>query len=100
MDPTCEVIQMPEKRRLFPHRCLEMHIRAAKTLPPIHSFTIRGKLSTGRRTGRSLPEILAQAGIAGRGKSELQRAVCRITSGTRASRLVDGQCHRKHTASA
>ena len=41
----------------------------------------RGTLEAGRRTGRSLPEVLAQAGVAGRGKSELQRAVCRITSG-------------------
>jgi hypothetical protein len=36
----------------------------------------------------------------GRGKSELRRVVCRITSGTRASKPVDGQCHRKHTATA
>jgi len=42
----------------------------------------------------------AQARFAGGGKSELRRAVCRITSGTRASRPVDGQCHRKDTASA
>jgi len=32
------------------------------------------------------------------GKSELRRAVCRITSGIPASKLEDGQCHRKHTA--
>ncbi len=38
--------------------------------------------------------------VAGGGKSELRRAVCRITSGTRASRPVDGQCHREHTAIA
>ena len=38
--------------------------------------------------------------VSGGGKSELRRAVCRITSGMRASRPVDGQCHRKHTASA
>src|ERR1035438_4341853 len=37
---------------------------------------------------------------AGGGKSELRRAVCRITSGTWALRLMDGQCHRKDTASA
>src|SRR5579875_1208308 len=36
----------------------------------------------------------------GRGKSELRRAVCRITSGIQASRPEDGQCHRKHTACA
>jgi hypothetical protein len=34
------------------------------------------------------------------GKSELRRAVCRITSGRLALRPVDGQCHREHTASA
>ena len=34
----------------------------------------------------------------GGGKSELRRAVCRITSGMRASRRVDGQCNRKETA--
>ncbi len=56
-------------------------------------------LTTGRRTGRSLPEA-RETGSTGGGKSELRRAVCRITSGTRASRLVDGQCHRKETASA
>ena len=33
-----------------------------------------------------------------RGKSELRRAVCRITSGTPALRLVDGKCHREYTA--
>ena len=34
----------------------------------------------------------------GRGKSGLRRAVCRITSGTWASKPRDGQCHRKQTA--
>src|SRR5580692_8241495 len=65
---------------------------------PAKEIAIRGTLDTGRRTGRSLPEIFAQAWVAGGGKSELRRAVCRITSGTRASRPVDGQCHREHTA--
>jgi hypothetical protein len=37
-------------------------------------------------------------GLTRGGKSELRRAVCRITSGIPASRLEDGQCHRKHTA--
>jgi len=37
-------------------------------------------------------------GPTGRGKSELRRAVCRITSGTWASKPMDGQCHRKDTA--
>src|SRR6476620_11464990 len=32
------------------------------------------------------------------GKSELRRAVCRITSGKPGSSPVDGKCHRKHTA--
>ena len=40
----------------------------------------------------------AQARFAGGGKSELRRAVCRITSGTWASKPMDGQCHRKYTA--
>ncbi len=34
----------------------------------------------------------------GGGKSELRRVVCRITSGTLASRPVDGKCHREYTA--
>ncbi len=34
----------------------------------------------------------------GGGKSELRRAVCRITSGTEASKPLDGQCNREHTA--
>ena len=38
--------------------------------------------------------------LAGRGKSELRRAVCRITSGTGASRLRDGKCHRENTAAS
>jgi len=44
----------------------------------------------GSRTGRSLSQ--------GRGKSELRRAVCRITSGRVESSPFDGKCHRKHTA--
>ena len=35
----------------------------------------------------------------GGGKSELRRAVCRITSGTEVSRPLDGKCNREHTAS-
>jgi len=31
----------------------------------------------------------------GGGKSELRRAVCRITSGTAASRRLDGKCNRE-----
>ncbi len=61
--------------------------------------SFRGTLKAGRRTGRSLPEGW-ETRFAGGGKSELRRAVCRITSGTWASRPMDGQCHRKDTASA
>jgi hypothetical protein len=44
----------------------------------------RGKLDAGRGTGRSLPVAVSATAdlVAGGGKSELQRAVCRITSGT------------------
>src|SRR5580692_10194262 len=53
----------------------------------------------GSWTGRSLPAFLLEtAGTAGRGKSELRRAVCRITSGRADSSPFDGKCHRKHTA--
>ena len=48
----------------------------------------------GSWTGRSLPALSG----AGRGKSELLRAVCRITSGKSCSSATDGKCHRKHTA--
>jgi hypothetical protein len=61
--------------------------------------SFRGTLKAGRRTGRSLPEGW-ETRFAGGGKSELRRAVCRITSGTWASKPMDGQCHRKDTASA
>jgi len=37
--------------------------------------------------------------FAGGGKSELRRAVCRITSGRPCSSAVDGKCHRKQTTS-
>jgi hypothetical protein len=50
----------------------------------------------GSRTGRSLASSSEDAG----GKSELRRAVCRITSGTAGSSRLDGKCHRKHTARA
>ena len=48
----------------------------------------------GSWTGRSLPA----SADAGRGKSELRRAVCRITSGRPGLSPSDGKCHRKHTA--
>src|SRR5215475_5367920 len=53
-------------------------------------------LFVGSWTGRSLPVLSG----AGRGKSELRRAVCRITSGRMGSSPFDGKCHRKHTAAA
>jgi hypothetical protein len=49
----------------------------------------------GSRTGRSLASSSDEAG----GKSELRRAVCRITSGRASSSSSDGKCHRKYTAS-
>jgi len=48
----------------------------------------------GSWTGRSL----SASSDAGRGKSELRRAVCRITSGRAGSSPFDGKCHRKYTA--
>ena len=45
------------------------------------------------------PDRTAAPGNGG-GKSELRRAVCRITSGRPGSSPVDGKCHRKHTAPA
>src|SRR5260370_33788862 len=41
------------------------------------------------------PQAARQEG----GKSELRRAVCRITSGRTGSSSFDGKCHREHTAS-
>jgi hypothetical protein len=38
--------------------------------------------------------------LGGGGKSELRRAVCRITSGGGVSKLRYGQCNRKDTASS
>jgi hypothetical protein len=58
----------------------------------------------GSRTGRPprsfwLEPAANSSGENGRGgKSELRRAVCRITSGTPGSSPADGKCHRKHTA--
>src|SRR5436305_15128550 len=60
------------------------------------SCSLKYNQYVGSRTGRPLP---ASSG-ARRGKSELRRAVCRITSGTSGSSLMDGECHRKHTATA
>jgi len=44
--------------------------------------------------------IAASRGLlsGGGGKSELRRAVCRITSGTVGASRLDGQCNRKQTA--
>jgi hypothetical protein len=49
--------------------------------------------AVGSWAGRSLFRVKWEGG-----KSELQRAVCRITSGRLASRSADGKCHRKYTA--
>jgi len=54
--------------------------------------------NTDRSTSVGLLRRAGQAAQAGRGKSELHRAVCRITSGGRPSRAVYGKCHRKYTA--
>jgi len=83
---------------VFPQEALRGH-EFCRGPECIGLISFRDTLTTGRRTGRSLPEA-RETGTTGGGKSELRRAVCRITSGTRASRLVDGQCHRKETASA
>jgi hypothetical protein len=48
----------------------------------------------GSWTGRPL----SASSDAGRGKSELHRAVCRITSGRPGSSPSDGKCHREYTA--
>src|SRR5271154_300984 len=84
----------------------------------LSSLTLRTRVSQGRATrfresSRKPPYImiLLAAGPdgrfprlhwkrrdAGRGKSELHRAVCRITSGRADSSPFDGKCHRKHTA--
>ena len=47
---------------------------------------------------RSADASFGWAAQAGRGKSELHRAVCRITSGGRPLRAVNGKCHREDTA--
>src|ERR1700677_4874169 len=50
----------------------------------------------GSWTGR----LLVASSEAGRGKSELHRAVCRITSGRAGSSPFDGKCHREYTPRA
>src|SRR5271155_4694684 len=42
---------------------------------------------------------LGRKALSGGGKSELRRAVCRITSGTDGSSHLDGKCNRERTAS-
>jgi len=54
-------------------------------------------------SNRMVAVWLVDAGFPGlrdpeRGKSELHRAVCRITSGRVASRPLYGKCHREYTA--
>jgi hypothetical protein len=83
----------------------EVQIHNAGHCPAIvvghnRALRIEGKLDllAGGPGGRCRKLRASEA--AGGGKSELRRAVCRITSGTWASRPMDGQCHRKDTASA
>src|SRR6266850_3298507 len=53
-------------------------------------------------TGRSLPSwftpVFPGLSREGRGKSELQRAMCQVTPGRPGSSPVDGKCHRENTA--
>jgi hypothetical protein len=54
-------------------------------------------------SNRMVAVWVADAGFPGlrdpeRGKSELRRAVCRITSGRVVSKPLYGKCHRKYTA--
>ena len=52
----------------------------------------------GRPLPRGCPCTSYMGALRGGGKSELRRAVCRITSGIQASRPGDGKCHREDTA--
>ncbi len=61
-------------------------------IPPVAAIEYND--SVGSWTGRSL----SASSNAERGKSELHRAVCRITSGRAGSSPFDGKCHRKYTA--
>jgi len=103
--PTCSVFppRFAPKKHL-PHnvKSLSFQMRLPCRCSPLPELGTHNcaKLSTGRRTGRSLPVASRKRMSAGGGKSELRRAVCRITSGMWASRPADGQCHRKDTASA
>ena len=62
----------------------------------VHFAPIEYNDLVGSWTGR----LLSTSSDGGRGKSELRRAVCRITSGRPGLSPVDGKYHRKHTASA
>ena len=65
---------------------------------PHHQLTQPSRLRyTWSAGGWMIAAARAQASSGG-GKSELRRAVCRITSGTAASRRLDGQCNREDTA--
>ena len=99
---------------LFSVRCRSCstgnHVENQKQAPQNPSYN----MSCGYRAGWSLfrlrtpgypftRKIGARMGTLGlrgwkRGKSELHRAMCRITSGKVASRPLDGKCHREHTA--
>src|SRR4051794_39962242 len=80
-----------------------MTVRPALRLTSVQSLPEGGRrsfvLSTRIMESKQVDRTVAAARKRGGGKSELRRAVCRITSGLPASRLEDGQCHRKHTAS-
>src|SRR5580658_7364278 len=80
----CEAVSRPAKRKLKPE---------SRSLKP-ESPAIAYNDCVGSWTGRSL----SASSDAGRGKSELRRAVCRITSGRPGSSPSDGKCHRKYTA--
>src|SRR5271166_1813247 len=86
---------LPEARRIasltWPCWCTRSSSHLKKWSEGTHTRLHYNKY-VGSRTGRSLSQD--------RGKSELRRAVCRITSGTAGSSRLDGKCHRKHTARA
>ena len=75
--PTCDDCSSRSLNGCFgsPHR-------SQRPNPPVIYFDLSRK----RAGGQSLPQ--------GRGKSELQRAVCPVTRGLER----DGKCHRKYTA--
>src|SRR5437762_7633515 len=84
-----------EFTRNLRHECSRGYSRS-RAQPALQIIKLAGyNQQVGSRTGRSL---LGLSRVAGGGKSELRRAVCRITSGRLGSSPADGQCHRKYTA--